>query len=406
MSVGALVDRSPAVSRDRLLAELVAPPLFAQAGFDDFRPDPGQPSQRAALDTLRQFARGLGQPPPRRRLGRRSTPPVAAGVYLDGGFGVGKTHLLAALWRAAPPPAAYVTFVELTHLVGALGFAAAVDALSPFRLLAIDEFELDDPGDTVLVSSLLARLTERGVAIAATSNTVPEALGQGRFAAEDFRREIQHLARRFQTVRIDGPDYRHRGRPEPVEARSGADVVSRTDARAGATRDDFAALCTHLASLHPSRYSALVDGVSLAGLTDVRPLTDEATALRLVVLVDRLYDRQIPIIASGQPLDRVFPDSMLGGGYRKKYLRARSRLGALTRLAGPPGPAAGTTSGTGAGAEAVGDAGAGTEAEVGAAAGIASGIGAGTEAEGDAEPGEVVRAGELDDPDDRSRFGA
>jgi hypothetical protein len=29
----------------------------------------------------------------------------------------------------------------------------------------------------------------------------------------------------------------------------------------------------------------------------------------------------------------VFPDAMLAGGYRKKYLRALSRLAALTRLA-------------------------------------------------------------------------
>ena len=128
-----------------------------------------------------------------------------------------------------PPPAAYVTFVELTHLVGALGFAATVEALSEFRLLAIDEFELDDPGDTVLVSTLLARLSERGVAVAATSNTVPEALGEGRFAAEDFRREIQRLAERFETVRIDGPDYRHRGRREPIAPRAAADVVRLSD---------------------------------------------------------------------------------------------------------------------------------------------------------------------------------
>ena len=321
------------------MAELVPPPLFADVSFAGYRPDPNQPSQAAALATLRQFAHRLAQPPPRRRFGRGSTPAPPSGVYLDGGFGVGKTHLLAALWRAVPAPAAYVTFVELTHLVGALGFAATVDSLSAYRLLAIDEFELDDPGDTVLVSTLLARVTERGVALAATSNTLPEALGEGRFAAQDFRREIQRLSGRFETVRIDGPDYRHRGHAEPVEALSTADVVARTGGRAGATRDDFGALSAHLGALHPSRYAALVDGVSLAGLTDVRPLADEATALRWVVLVDRLYDRQIAIAASGEPLDRVFPESMLAGGYRKKYLRTRSRLAALARLAGSaPGP--------------------------------------------------------------------
>jgi len=35
-------------------------------------------------------------------------------------------------------------------------------------------------------------------------------------------------------------------------------------------------------------------------------------------------------MASGIALDQVFPDEMLAGGYRKKYLRAVSRLIALT----------------------------------------------------------------------------
>ena len=188
----------PRVPSGRLVGELVPPPLFSAVRFESYRPDPGEPSPSAALDTLRRFADRLRQPPPRRRLRRRASPPPGAGVYLDGGFGVGKTHLLASLWHAAPPPAAYVTFVELTHLVGALGFAATSKLWPDFRLLAIDEFELDNPGDTMLVSTLLTRLTERGVAVAATSNTVPEALGEGRFAAEDFRREIQRLAERFE----------------------------------------------------------------------------------------------------------------------------------------------------------------------------------------------------------------
>ena len=138
---GALVDRAPAVSRDRLVGELCRHRCSPTVRFDSYRPDPEEPSQSAALDALRGFADRLRQPPPRRRLRRRASPPPGAGVYLDGGFGVGKTHLLASLWHAAPPPAAYVTFVELTHLVGALGFAATVEALAEFRLLAIDEFE-------------------------------------------------------------------------------------------------------------------------------------------------------------------------------------------------------------------------------------------------------------------------
>ena len=327
-----LVDRSPVVPPETLVAGLVPPPHFDAVRFETYVPDPGQPSQAAAVERLRVFA-GTLEPAPKRLLRKGRGPAGRPGVYLDGGFGVGKTHLLASLWHAAPEPRAYGTFVELTHLVGALGFAQAVEALSSHRLLAIDEFELDDPGDTVLVSTLLARLVEAGVRVAATSNTLPEALGEGRFDAVDFLREIQQLSAHFEPVRVDGEDYRHRGLPAAPAPATDDEVRLRAEGTPGASYDVFADLLGHLAQLHPSRYGALVDGVPLVCLTGLRPVSDQAAALRLVVLADRLYDRDVPVVASGVALDELFPAELLAGGYRKKYLRAVSRLTALARLA-------------------------------------------------------------------------
>jgi cell division protein ZapE len=324
-----LADRQPQVAPARLVAELAPPPRFADVRFDNYRPDPNEPSQAAALAAVRAFADRLNAPPPRRGLFRRSAPVGRAGIYLDGGFGVGKTHLLASLWQAAPRPAGYGTFVELTHLVGALGFAGTVDALGDLKLLCVDEFELDDPGDTVLVSSLLGKLVERGVALAATSNTLPDRLGEGRFAADDFLREIQGLSAQFDAVRVNGPDYRHR---DAVEAPAPLpEVVVRQNAVGKATIDDWPTLLKHLATLHPSRYGALLDGIEAVGLTGVAPVGDQNTALRVVVLADRIYDRSLPVFAAGCPIDQIFTPEMLAGGYRKKYLRATSRLTALAR---------------------------------------------------------------------------
>ncbi|WP_103539567.1 cell division protein ZapE, partial [Streptomyces sp. SM9] len=264
------------------------------------------------------------------------------GVYLDGGYGVGKTHLLASLWHAtpaAPEHKAFGTFVELTNLVGALGFQETVRTLSGHRLLCIDEFELDDPGDTVLVSSLLAKLVEAGVALAATSNTLPGKLGEGRFAAADFLREIQGLSAHFRPLRIDGEDYRHRGLPAAPEPYSEEQVTRAAYATPGASLDGFGQLLDHLSGVHPSRYGALTDDLRAVCLTGVRPVPDQSTALRLVVLADRLYDREVPVLTSGVPFDRLFSEEMLNGGYRKKYFRAISRLTALARdgkgLVGP-----------------------------------------------------------------------
>jgi cell division protein ZapE len=326
-----LVDRRPEVAAQSLIAGLVPPPLFVDVRFDSYRPDPVEPSQAAAVMALRSFAEFVDAPPPRSGLFRRTAVRQPSGIYLDGGFGVGKTHLLASLWHEVRGPKAYATFVELTQLAGALGFNQLVQELSGMRLLAIDEFELDDPGDTVLVSTLLARLDEAGVRFAATSNTLPDRLGEERFAAEDFLREIQAMAARFSSVRIDGPDYRHRGLPEPPAAPS-EDAVRRAATNPGASLDDFGLLLAHLAKLHPSRYGALLDGVSEVCLTGLVPAPEENVALRLVVFADRLYDRQIPLSAAGISLAQLFSTEMLAGGYRKKYRRAISRLVALARI--------------------------------------------------------------------------
>ncbi|WP_190112477.1 cell division protein ZapE [Streptomyces cinnamoneus] len=337
----ALTSRAPHVPADRLVAEMVPPPRFGSVRFDNYIPDPNQPSQAEAVTVLSGFAAGLGgaaESGGRKRWFRRETKPAAPagprGVYLDGGYGVGKTHLLASLWHAtaaAPEQKAFGTFVELTNLVGALGFQQTVQTLSGHKLLCIDEFELDDPGDTVLVSTLLGKLVDAGVALAATSNTLPGKLGEGRFAAADFLREIQGLSAHFRPLRIDGEDYRHRGLPQAPAPHDDDTVKRVAHATDGASYDAFPDLLDHLSKVHPSRYGAMCDGIRAVCLTGVEPVPDQSTALRLVVLADRLYDREVPVLASGRPFDELFSEEMLNGGYRKKYFRAISRLTALAR---------------------------------------------------------------------------
>ncbi|NVN52238.1 cell division protein ZapE [Mycolicibacterium hippocampi] len=331
--VGSLVDRHPTVTPERLIAQLVPPPTFADVGFDTYKPDPAEPSQAAAVDACRLFCeqavqRRAGK---KKLFGKREVLP-GVGVYLDGGFGVGKTHLLASSYYAVPGPKAFATFGELTQLAGVFGFVECIELLSDYVVVCIDEFELDDPGNTTLISRLLSALVENGVSVAATSNTLPEQLGEGRFAAQDFLREINTLAAMFTTVRIEGPDYRHRDLPPAPVPPSDTEVADRAATVPGATLDDFDALCAHLATMHPSRYLTLIEGVSEVFITGVRPIDDQSVALRLVSLTDRLYDAGIPVVASGAKLDTVFSDEMLQGGFRKKYLRATSRLLALTAV--------------------------------------------------------------------------
>lgn len=199
---------SPTPSTARLLNELVPPRHFASSTFESYRPDPSHASQSIALEVVQSFARAL---PARRPIGwaaRRRSLGAARGVYLDGGFGVGKTHLLAALAHAAgPADAAYGTFAEYTNLVGALGLAA-----------------------------------------------------------------------RFEVVRVDGPDYRHRDPSERAPSFPDSEARER-GARIQAMCDDFTALLAHLATIHPSRYRALLDGVPVVALSGVGGVPDQSAAL-------------------------------------------------------------------------------------------------------------------------------
>lgn len=97
--------------------------------------------------------------------------------------------------------------------------------------------------------------------------------------------------------------------------------------------DDFRTLVDHLAGVHPSRYRQLISGIDAVVWRDVDTITEQAVALRFVVLADRLYDKDVPILASGVPFDKLFTEEMMAGGYMKKYFRAVSRLTALAREA-------------------------------------------------------------------------
>ena len=116
----------------------------------------------------------------------------------------------------------------------------------------------------------------------------------------------------------------------PLWASSHSHVVESIDPSSVDALDRFDALVAHLSTVHPSRYVRLVEGLDSVGFEGVHPFTSQTDALRFVAFVDRLYDAQVRIHATGTPLDQVFPDDMLAGGYRKKYLRATSRLIALT----------------------------------------------------------------------------
>jgi cell division protein ZapE len=331
-----LVERHPTLDAAAIVASLVPPLHFHAASFDSYVPDADFPSQDSTRVRLAEFATATsGTMRPSKLFSRaKKGPAELPGIYLDGGFGVGKTHLLAAAWNVAGGRKYFGTFLQYTSLVGALGYAKAVEAMRGASLICIDEFELDDPGDTMMMTRMLGELMAAGTRVCATSNTPPQALGEGRFAAADFLREIHALASNFETIRIDGTDYRRRtsegiaGVYEPAALDETVEAALKSGTVVA--RNTFDDVLLHLGSVHPSTYLRLIDGIQVLALDDVHVIMNQTDALRLVAFIDRVYDAQIPIWASGSSLNDVFGGDMINGGYRKKYLRCVSRLIALT----------------------------------------------------------------------------
>lgn len=334
--VNTLVERHPQLNASDILASLTPPQQFDHASFENYIPDEEFPSQASTRDTLQTFSAGSSTIKQAKLFGRKAAAPASLpGVYLDGGFGVGKTHLLAAAWHASPGRKKFFgTFLQYTSLVGALGYQQTIEAMNGASLVCIDEFELDDPGDTMVMTRLLGELIARGTRVAATSNTPPHALGEGRFAAADFLREIHAMAANFETIRIDGTDYRKRtasGEAIVLSPKDLHNAISEMTSRDEVvTCDTFDDLLAHLATVHPSTYVRLIAGIDVICITDVHILSNQTDALRFVAFIDRVYDAQIPLRSSGESLSTIFGNDMINGGYRKKYLRCMSRLIALT----------------------------------------------------------------------------
>jgi len=331
-----LTQRFPELSSEEMRAGFVPSPRFGRVSFESYQPNPEFVTQTEALEQLRDFAEN----PPRARKTLRlfgGKKLEGVGYYLDGGFGVGKTHLLAATWHSFEGQKAFLSFSELFYALVMLGMNSAIETFSSYALLCIDEFELDDPGNTHLASTFLGQLMPAGTHVVTTSNTTPGGLGQGRFNARDFERQIQAIAGRFQVLPIDGPDYRQRGVTLPrlcSQEELGALEARQTRPY---TRLRVSALNRHLLRIHPARFGKLLEGIETILLEELEQIVDQNVALRLVHFIDKVYDFDLVLALTGVPLEKLFDLSFRFGAYEKKYSRCLSRLSEL--LSARVGPA-------------------------------------------------------------------
>jgi cell division protein ZapE len=318
------------VNLAKLEASFVPPPHFKKANFENYETSPSYPSQTEALAMMRAYVHDIKLEHPNvfaRLIGRKPKKDLPHGLYLDGGFGVGKTHLLAAAFHAYHGKKAYLSFQELMFYVGLKQLAGTVATLSHLGLLVIDEFELDDPANTRIVTNLLNQLFAKGVHVLTSSNTPPGALGEGKFSVHDFARELGELTAHFKLVKIDGEDYRMT-HPHSTGASRWGSVASPAEAQLTITFEDLLSI---LSSGHPMRIRQSLQGIESISLFAAQPVKDPHNALRLVYFIDKIYDNDVELsVEANIPIRELFQKRYFHGGDTKKYLRALSRLQELT----------------------------------------------------------------------------
>ena len=297
------------------------PKRFSSATFDNFIVDSRFSRQAEAIEKIAQLLAMSEPPRPPLRWRRTKQSLTYRGVYLDGPPGIGKTHLLAAAFRGAPEPKLFATFDEFSAAAGTLGMRRLRHLVGAQRLVCIDEIDLRDPGNIMLLTSLVRAMLEGRPRILATANADPTTMDAGHSYADDFGRELGEIAGAFEVIQIDGVDWRENGEAAQLREDRGAN-----DERVA--KFDDSTLKAFLAETHPMYDAAWLDQIDRIEIDRLHPMADTDQALRFVRFIDRVYDRDVALSIAqlDQPFDVLLAPVRNDARFRLHFARCRSRL--------------------------------------------------------------------------------
>jgi cell division protein ZapE len=317
--------------------------------------DPAQASVVATLGRLQQqlegansasrgwLAKFLGAP----------TKPVR-GLYLWGGVGRGKTHLMDMFFDNLSIAGkqrihfhrmmrdVHARLADLADVRDPLDQVAA-DIAATTRVLCFDEFFVSDIADAMILGKLLDGLFQRGVTLVTTSNSRPDDLYKNGLQRSRFLPAIALLNKHTEVVNMDaGTDYRLRLLQEagtyfsPDDREALARLTHLFDASASSQIEEQHALAVNGREIVARRcakgiawfeFDAICDGprsqadyielsrwypeVIVSGVPQFDPLREDQ-ARRFIALVDEFYDRRVKLILSAAvPADALYKGKKL-----------------------------------------------------------------------------------------------
>ena len=292
-------------------------------------------------------------------------PSSVRGMYLWGGVGRGKTHLMDLFFSSVSIEKKrrihFHRFMQLVHArlkehrntsdpLAKIGREFARDC----RLLCLDEFFVLDIGDAVILAGLLKSLLSNGVVLVMTSNTYPDQLYRGGIQRDRFVPAIRLIQSSMEIVDIgDGIDYRlkslsgkslffnaddaesnsnlQNGFFSPTDAgiisKGGIEVLGRTIDTVQYTDSsiwfEFDKICDGPRS--KADYIEIANVYRTVIISDIPEFTweYENQARRFIELVDEFYDRGVHLVVSAYSnIDSLYSGKRLV----EEFKRTSSRL--------------------------------------------------------------------------------
>lgn len=323
-------------------------PKFSHCTFENYIPDENFPTQdmiksrlQGSLDKMRNIDVGTSAPVKKKfsLFGKKkSAEPTADSnkpnnLYIDGSYGIGKTHLLSACYNKCCKNKAFLSFGEMNYFFHYLGVENCIEHFSKLNLLLIDEFELDDPAMTHIMAKFFREL-DKNTFVVTTSNTLPADLGKGRvMSLENFKKQITDIIDSFESFVVEGDDYRKKNKVMRqsvsqdtfLDAFSAYEIESKPKTKIG-----FESLNKILEGNHPFKYFVIPAAVEAIFIDGLRPFVQLNNALRFNQLIDVCYYYNTKLFIKGScDIGDLFPPELLESSFQKKLYRCLSRLDEL-----------------------------------------------------------------------------
>ncbi len=317
------------ISVEECISELKPHPKFDTCTFDNYNCDDNYPSQASLKSTLQNLAttkrvevkKGLFS------KFKKQTEVKLEHYYIDGTYGIGKTHLLSALFHAFNGTKAFLSFTELTYFMNYLGIEKTIETFEKHQLLLIDEFDLDDPATTRMFVRLVNAIKHK-TNIVMTSNRLPKELGGGKFDTSQFARELGVIANDFTQLSVEGKSFRLK----LTEWKKGFDTSSfehtynTIPSTRGVIKTTFDELMASLQSYHPFKFFVIPKDADVIFLDGLDTFTNLNNALRFTMFLDVCYYYDTKLFILSDEDDNIFADEIMDTTFERQFLRCKSRL--------------------------------------------------------------------------------